>query len=287
MKRAATTVLKTFLLFVAALMLSPFCQAQDSPRAVSLDYCADQFLLALADRGQIMALSRDAVAPHSYYRARAQGLPLFGATAEEVLHMAPDIVIRNWGGFTMLPFLKQAGIPVVTARYGAGPDILFDNMLKIGAALGQEPHAQQMIDSIRQRLAEIKVRAAHSALLNHRLRTAYIAPGGITAGKNTFVDNIIKLAGLLPVAEQLGLDGWQPLPLEALIQNPPDLIITSFFNQDDIHISGWSLTRHHRIRKMLDSIPTIMVPGRYLSCNGGFTAEAAAYIQNEVERLFK
>jgi len=289
MKRAAAIILKSFLLFVAALLLPPACYGQDKekPRAVSLDYCADQFLLALADRGQIMALSRDAVAPHSFYRARAMGLPLFGATAEEVLDMAPDIVIRNWGGFTMLPFLKQAGIPVVTARYGAGPDIVFDNMLKVGVALDQEPRAQQMIDKIRQSLVKIKNRAARNPLLNHRLRTAYIAPGGITAGKNTFVDNIIKLAGLLPVAEQFGLNGWQPLPLEALIQKPPDLIITSFFNQDDIHISGWSLTRHHRIRKMLDTIPTIMVPGRYLSCNGSFTVEAAAYIQDEVERLFK
>lgn len=31
-----------------------------APTIVSLDYCADQFVLALADREQILALSKDA-----------------------------------------------------------------------------------------------------------------------------------------------------------------------------------------------------------------------------------
>ena len=44
-------------------------------RIVSLDYCADQFVLGLADRERILALSPDAVKDFSYLRAEAAGLP--------------------------------------------------------------------------------------------------------------------------------------------------------------------------------------------------------------------
>lgn len=271
-----------FLLAVAGISYG-----QEKPKVLSLDYCADQFILSLADRQQIMALTRDATGEDSFYRDRARGLPRFDATFEEVLHRTPDIVIRSWGGAEILPLLKRANIAVVTARYGTGTDILFDNLRRVGAKLQQKQRTEKIIADYQRRLISLKKRVTGSPAFRHKLRTIYITPGGVTAGKNTSVNNIIRLAGLVPVSEQIGLEGWQPLPLESLIQNPPDLIIASFFNQDNIHVSGWSLSRHHRIRKMLDSIPTIMVPGRYLSCNGIFAIDAAEYIQNEAERLFK
>ncbi|MCK5425190.1 MAG: ABC transporter substrate-binding protein [Emcibacter sp.] len=279
MINAATLVMITILLSVAA--FTPFAQAAEKPQAVSLDYCADQFMLSLADRDQIMSLTTQAIEGHSFFKDKARGLPLFRASSEEVLQMGPDVVIRNWGGFSMLPLLKQANIPVATAEYGTGPEMLYQNMRRIGAALQQSERAEEMINDHQERLVALKKRAPSG------LRAAYIAPGGITAGKNTFVNGIIKLAGLASMSEEQGLIGWQPLPLEALVQNPPDIIIGSFFNEKNIHVSNWSLTRHGRIRQMIDTIPTIMVPGRYLSCNGIFSVDAAEYIHDELEKLLE
>ncbi len=283
MTNAATALTKTILLSVAALLfLAAPAETRSRPKAVSLDYCADQFLLSLADRQQIMALSRDAVESHSFYRDRAQGLPLFRATSEEVLHMSPDIVMRSWGGYDMLPFLARADIPVMSARYGTGPEVLYDNMRLFGAALVQTERTETMIRDHQERQAALKARASAGG---PKLRAAYIAPGGVTAGADTFVNDIIRLAGLVSVAEEFGLTGWQALPLESLIQNPPDIIIGSFFNQKNIHVSNWSLTRHRQVRKMIADIPIIVVPGRYLSCNGIFSVHAAEYIQGEVQKI--
>ncbi len=283
MTNAATVLTRTILLSVAAfLLLAVPAETRSEPKAVSLDYCADQFLLSLADREQIMALSRDAVESHSFYRDRARGLPLFRATSEEVLHMSPDIVMRSWGGLDMLPLLARTDIPVISAGYGAGPEALYDNIRLFGAALLQRDRAQTMIRAHQQRWSALKAKTSAGG---PELRAAYFAPGGITAGADTFVNDIIKMAGLASVAEEFGLTGWQTLPLENLIQNPPDIIIGSFFNQKNIHVSNWSLTRHNRIRQMIDNIPTIMVPGRYLSCNGIFSVDAAEYIQNELQKI--
>jgi len=283
MKTAAAIVMKTILLYVAA--FTPFFYAHAKPTAVSLDYCADQFILSLADREQIMALTTEAIQSHSFYRDKARGLPLFRATSEEVLHMAPDVVVRNWGGSKMLPLLKRANIAVTSAEYGTGPEILYQNMRAIGAALEQYGRAEQLILDHQNRLATLNQKVASTYF--GRLRAAYIAPGGVTAGENTFVNDIIKLAGLASLSEELGLKGWQALPLEALIQNPPDLIIGSFFDQKNIHVSNWSLTRHDRIKKMIDMIPTIIIPGRYLSCNGIFSVDAAEYIHDRLEGVLK
>ncbi|MBL4800646.1 MAG: ABC transporter substrate-binding protein [Emcibacter sp.] len=305
----AATLLKTLLLSAMAFFLAPslllsgfllfglsgifsgissdISYAQDKPQAVSLDYCADQFILSLADRDQIMAVTHDATRSHSFYSDKAQGLPQFGATSEEVLHMMPDVVIRSWGGSRMLPLLQRAKIPVTTAIYGTGPEILYQNMRAIGVALKQSDRAEERIHDHQQRLIRLTEKIARSENIKPKLRTAYITPGGVTAGKNTFINNIIKLSGLIPISEELGLIGWQTLPLEALIQNPPDLIIGSFFNQDNIHVSNWSLTHHNRIKEMLATIPTITVPGRYLSCNGIFSVDAAEYIHDAVETILK
>jgi len=267
--------------------LTLFSPVEAKPRAVSLDYCADQFLLALADRDQIMALTTDAIESHSFYQKKAEGLPLFHATSEEVLHMRPDLVIRTWGGFTMLPFLTRAHMAVVSAEYGRGPDILYKNMRRIGAALQQSGRAEAMIQDQKARLRALKAKIHGSGHQGHKLRAAYITPGGVTAGANTSVNDIIKGAGLTSLAEEWGLTGWQTVPLEALIKNPPDIIIGSFFHQKNLHVSHWSLSRHDQIKKMLATIPTIMIPGRYLSCNGLFSIDASEYIHDRLEGVTK
>lgn len=288
MNNAAAKYIKIIPLFVAALLyVTANSLAQEKPQAVSLDYCADQFILSLADPAQIMALTTDATEAHSYYRKKAKGLPQFHTTSEEVLHMKPDIVIRSWGGSRMLPLLAGANIPVATTEYGSNPEILYDNMRLIGTALGQSERADRMIKDHQSRMTDLHDNQENFSVSGHKPRAAYIAPGGITAGKDTFIDNIIRLAGLQPISEELGLVGWQPLPLEALVNNPPDIIIGSFFDMDNVHISNWSLTRHSHIKKMIDAIPTIMVPGRYLSCNGFFSMDAAEYIHAEAKRIFQ
>lgn len=289
MIKAATRVRNIILPFVAACLSITISYAQTKPKAVSLDYCSDQFILSLADRDQIMALTTEAIESHSFYKDKAlafykdkaQRLPLIKVNSEQILQMHPHVVIRNWGGTKMLPLLKRANIAVATAEYGAGPETLYRNIRHIGAALKQSQRAEDFIEDHKKRLAALKKLAARG------LRAAYIAPGGITAGENTFVNSIIKLAGLASFSEEIGLVGWQPLPLEALVKNPPDIIIGSFFNQKNIHVSNWSLSRHGQIKNMLNNIPTIFIPGRYLSCNGIFTIDAAEYINEKLAEILQ
>ena len=77
-----------------------------APKVFSLDQCADQYVLALSPRADIVGLSKRATKSDSYLAARARGLPMRRATAEEVLAARPDVVVRWWGGDESMPSSK-------------------------------------------------------------------------------------------------------------------------------------------------------------------------------------
>lgn len=267
--------------FIPGLSSPLFAQnlaAPSLPKIVSLDYCADQYVLSLAGRDQILALSKEAHDIHSFYRDRAQGLATTGNSAEEILSLSPDLVVRTWGGNTILPILHRGKIDHVSAVYGSDLETVYKNMRLIGAKMAQDQKAQSHIIQAKTRAHRLKTAPKTS------LKALYLTPGGITAGQQTFVDNIIRMAGFEPLAESMKIIGWQNLPLEQMMLDPPDLIIGSFFDLPTAQ-SPWSLSRHGRIAKMMQDIPTILLPGRYLACNGLFALDAAEYIRERAAIL--
>ena len=81
---------------IAALLAFSLTAAAPAPprRIVSLNTCADQYVLALADPGQIAALSPYGHDPElSAAVAKARRFPVLKRPAEEVLALRPDLVI--------------------------------------------------------------------------------------------------------------------------------------------------------------------------------------------------
>ena len=63
-------------------------------RIVSINLCADQLVLALADRGQIAGLTKNAIdAEMSGEAAKAHGIPLLSNSAEQILAIEPDLIV--------------------------------------------------------------------------------------------------------------------------------------------------------------------------------------------------
>src|SRR3546814_12608420 len=62
-------------------------------RIVSINLCADQLVLALADRGQIAGLTKNATDPEmSGEAAKARGIALLSNSAEQILAIEPDLI---------------------------------------------------------------------------------------------------------------------------------------------------------------------------------------------------
>ena len=191
------------------------------------------------------------------------------------------VVIQTWGMANRMKELASAsGINIIEAEYGSAPDIVYKNVNRAGVAFNQVRRAGDLVSDYRQRLKRL------SNLPRTNLRAAYVTPSGFTSGVGTFVDEIIQVAGFESWAGSRDLNGWQPLPLEDLILDPPDLFIASFFDTSLSTQSSWSIARHSRLFQMLESIPTVDLPGRYLACNGLFLVDAAERIRREAEDEF-
>ena len=89
-------------------------------RVVSLDYCADQFVLKLLPRSRILAVSPDAEEHFSYMRDSANGIRKVRPVAEDVLVLGPDLVVRSYGGGpNAAKFFEHAGVSVLQIPYSS------------------------------------------------------------------------------------------------------------------------------------------------------------------------
>jgi iron complex transport system substrate-binding protein len=106
------------ILIIAAAGASAAAAAPRPPaRIVSLNLCADQYLLALADPAQIVALTRFARDPNMSAAANAaRTIPVTRGSAEDVLMLRPDLVIAS-------PFRRQTVAAVLAGRNVATLDL--------------------------------------------------------------------------------------------------------------------------------------------------------------------
>lgn len=240
------------------------------PRVVSLDYCADQYVLALADRAQILALSPSATAEFSYLADRAEGLPQVRPTPEAVLMLAPDLVVRQWGGgFGAPEVLKRFRIPVAQIGFG---DTLAEarvNLLAVGEALGRPERARALAADMDRRLAAVARRRPEKAP-----GALYLTAGGMTSGGGTFIDAALQSAGVANMTAAAGGRGWVPLSLERLALDPPDLFVAAFFDKRERRVDAWSPIRHAFLKREMDARPAVFLPGRQVACSAWFVVDA-------------
>lgn len=253
--------------FVAFLIwgLAGFAGAEPArPSVVSLDYCADQFVLALADREQILAVSKDAERQFSHLRDKAAGLPKVRTAAEDVIALKPDIVVRSFGGDTRaLQFYERFGIRTVQLGYAEDVQGTEGVLRAVAAELGQSERAEALI-------------AAMPAPAPQTRRAAlYVTPGGVSAGKGTMIDAIMERAGL---ANANPREGWTDLPLEQLVLAPPSLMLTAFFGFDDDATDRWSVSRHPVMQRMMAGAQVIEMDESRVSCPAWLVADEAQAI---------
>lgn len=264
-------------LVVALSIASPLI-AED--RIMSLDYCADQFVLALADENQIIGVSNEARDAHSFYRERAKNIPRFRAVADQILTQRPSLVVRSWAGDRrLLDLLNRLRIQVITIEHAEDPKDIQSNVLRIAKAIGQESRGNALITDAEMRMARLKALPAYGE------SAIYLTPGAFTTGSGTFVSKVMALAGIGNSFADRGYKGWFPIPMERLVQSPPTLIVTSFYDSHASVQNHWGIARHGYIRKMLDEIPTVDVPGSMMACSGLFIVNAAEHLREQMEKL--
>ena len=239
----------------------------DAPRRiVSLDFCADQYVLKFAKRSSILALSPDATKDFSYMREAAQGLPQVRPAAEDALLLKPDLVVLSYGGGPNAARLFQgAGVPVVTVGWAGSIAEVQAGVRVAAAALGAAEEGERVAAEMAARVAKASANGGTSQ------SALYMTSTGVTAGPGALVHEMIEAAGLRNFQTA---PGWRSLPLEQVIYDPPDLIATAFFAGETKSLGVWSAMRHPVARRLLETAPTIALDSAWTACGGWFLADA-------------
>ncbi|MEG8046512.1 ABC transporter substrate-binding protein [Sphingomonas aerolata] len=248
------------ILIIAAAGASAAAAAPRPPaRIVSLNLCADQYLLALADPAQIVALTRFARDPNMSAAANAaRTIPVSRGSAEDVLMLRPDLVIAS-------PFRRQTVAAVLAGRNVATLDLppadsyaaIVTQVRQVAAAIGHRDRGETLIRRMDTALARLP-RAPGGG------RTAaYYQRRGFLTGTGTLVDELMQRLGLANLATRLGKPALAQLSLEQMALARPDYLIVESAT-DRVTDQGTEMLHH----PILDGIPRLRIPEAWTVCGG-------------------
>ncbi|HET6331327.1 MAG TPA: ABC transporter substrate-binding protein [Holophagaceae bacterium] len=201
---------------LAFLLTGALAFAGAPKRVVSQTAGTDEMLMALADPGQIAALSVVSRNPdYCTDAAKAAAFPQLAASdAEAILRFHPDLVLMaSFSRPETVAQLRRAGVPVlVIDHFDTLEDTLGDLRL-IGKAVGHGDRAESLIASLRARVDALMKRLAGATPLRVMAPSAY----GYIAGRDTTFDDLCGHAGAVNVAAEAGLKGHAPIPAEKVL----------------------------------------------------------------------
>ena len=78
--------------------------------------------------------------------------------------------------------------------------------------------------------------------------------------------------------------GWNPLPLERLAYERPDVVVAAFYEGAMGDTDHWSAARHPIARVQLESRPVVPLEGAWTSCGAWFLVDAVEALARAGER---
>lgn len=203
---------------------------RDKPgRIVSLSPSSTEILFALGLGDKVVG-----VTDYCNYPPEAQSVDKVGGFStpniEAVLAKNPDLVVASSAtGEENVQRMTTLDIPVIVLEPRDIDDVLHDIRL-VGRATGAEENATRLINDMQRRITAVEENASKA---DHRPRTVYILWHDplMAAGRDTFVDDLIRRAGGENIAE---VDGYKTINMESIVAKDPEVIITSTSTGDEM-----------------------------------------------------
>lgn len=245
------------------------------PTVASINLCADQLVLALADPQQILTVSWLSADPEeSLFASEAARHPLNYGTAEELLRFHPDVVIAGayTNAFTRA-LLLRLGYRVVELEPETTVAEIESNLRRVADAVGRPERGDQLVAIIR---AESRTLDAHRPV--RAPAAVVVRPGGYTVGRHSLADELMTLAGMRNVAAEQGLDRWGSLSMETLLRSAPELIVLTGYRLAQPSLANMVL-EHPALTRLRAQRPTTTIPAAYWACGLPQSLDSAALLQ--------
>ncbi len=256
------TLRRSFVCLVLMLTALP-AAAQAPQRVVTLNLCLDQMALRLAAPGQLVGVSYLSQDPRlSALADQAAALAPVRDSFESILTLRPDLVILGQGSHTALKrLLRGAGVQVLELPWATSigqAETVIDQM---AAALGREDEGRSLIAGMQRERRRLTWAGAP-------LGTAvYLEANRGTSGKDSLMDELLRLSGYRNLAAELGIGSFGRLSLETVLAGQPDLVVFDGTSNDN-PARATEFVGHHALLALAGKTKLASVPTRFSICAG-------------------
>lgn len=229
---------------------APAAGAPGRPSIVSLNPCSDAILAEVAAPGQLRAVSHYSHDPASSSMgvAAARRYPAVSGSVEEIASLSPDLVVADvFAPAPTVQALKDLGIQVVTIGSVGGVASSEAQVRQLAAVAGNVEAGERLVGRI-----EAALRSAAPPPGARAISALVWESGGIVAGDATLIADLLRRTGFVNAAATRGLRQAEYLPLEAMLVEPPEVILATGnpHSQEDrllSHPALSALTGTHRV----------------------------------------
>ena len=264
---------------LVGVLLAPAAAAP--PRIVSMNVCADQLLIPLADPEQILGLSRySRDAWQSFAADDARRYPILSGGAEDVLVLRPDIVVAGlFDKRSTRELLKAKGLRHAEFSVPRNLDEVKAQIRQMGDLVGHPERADAQIARLDDAVAR-----ARQAVVRKAYRVLLLARRGWVTGADSLLSSLLAETGLVNAAGDLGIGFGGFAPLETIINLKPDLIVVSDAS-DRAEDDGRAFLLHPALERFYPPSRRIVIPDRLTVCGGVMLADALDRLVSELKRV--
>ncbi len=149
---------------------------------------------------------------------------------EKVISLQPDVILAHASGAHSsadgLDQLRNSGIQVIIINDAKQIEDVYESIDMIGQVTGKTDQAATVISEMKNTIEDLTTKAEEISEGEHVSVWVEVSPELYTAGKNTFLDEMLQLLNGTNVAGDQ--EGWPQFTEEDVVSLNPDVIITTY-----------------------------------------------------------
>lgn len=161
---------------------------------------------------------------------------------EQALSLEPDLVVLGAHSDELVNAFKKLDIPTVQYDPQSIAEV-YETIIALGDVTGRSAQATKLVAEMKADQAELEALVAGIAAGDKRKVWLEISNDLWTAGQDTFMNELITLAGGISIVEA---SGWVQYSEEKVLEQDPDIIFTTYGSYDSEAVAnvlkreGWS-----------------------------------------------
>jgi iron complex transport system substrate-binding protein len=215
-------------------------------RIVSLLPSNTEILFAVGAGDQVVGVTSYCDYPEqAATREQVGGITNKSISVETIVVLEPDLVLASGSQDEVIPVLEEAGLTVVALDPATFDDI-FANIEMVGQVTGHADQAAALTTDLRSRVEAVRAKV-NTIPADSRPTVFYEVWDDplMTAGPNTFIGQLIELAGGKSIFDDVNED-WPEVSAEVILERDPEVILGPDSHGDKLIVekirerNGWA-----------------------------------------------